>query len=213
VIAAPDQLRRSVDWSQRGGITIAVAPDLETKRLHLRRWVPSDLEAFADLNSDSVTMEYFPGLLSSKESDALAARIDSSFDRVGFGLWAVEVPGVAPFIGFVGLAVPGFHAHFTPCVEIGWRIAAKYWNHGYASEAAQAALKFGFETLQLEEIVSFTVSANHRSRRVMDKIAMLHNPSEDFDHPSLPPGHPLRRHVLYRIARPDSAPQEVGADR
>jgi RimJ/RimL family protein N-acetyltransferase len=154
-------------------------------------------------------MQHFPGVLSREESDALATRIESSFEQKGFGLWAVTVPNLAPFIGFVGLAVPRFEAHFTPCVEIGWRIAAKYWNRGYASEAAQASLKFGFETLPLEEIVSFTVPGNLPSRRVMEKIGMSHDSADDFDHPSLPAGHPLRRHVLYRIARSDAAQQQL----
>jgi RimJ/RimL family protein N-acetyltransferase len=181
------------------------AHELRTERLHLRRWVRSDRDPFAALNSDPRVMQHLPGVLSPEESDALADRIESSFDLNGFGLWAVEVPKLAPFIGFVGLDIPRFEAHFTPCVEIGWRIDAKYWNRGFASEAARAALRFGFDTLQLEEIVSFTVPGNLPSRRVMEKMGMLHNPADDFDHPSLPAGHPLRCHVLYRIARTDAA--------
>jgi RimJ/RimL family protein N-acetyltransferase len=190
-----------------------VSHELRTERLRLRRWVRSDRDPFAVLNSDPRVMQHFPSVVSREESDALADRIESSFDLNGFGLWAVEVPSLAPFIGFVGLAIPRFEAHFTPCVEIGWRIDAKYWNRGFASEAARAALRFGFDTLQLEEIVSFTVPGNLPSRRVMEKIGMLHNPADDFDHPSLPAGHPLRRHVLYRIARTDAAQLAVGADR
>jgi RimJ/RimL family protein N-acetyltransferase len=150
------------------------------------------------MNSDGRVMKYFPALLSREESDALVDRIESHFDEYGFGLWAVEIPAVAPFIGFVGLAVPRFQAHFTPCVEVGWRLASDYWNRGYATEAARAVLKFGFESAGLSEIVSFTVPANLASRRVMEKIGMGHNPADDFDHPSRPRGHPLRRHVLYR---------------
>jgi RimJ/RimL family protein N-acetyltransferase len=190
-----------------------VSHELRTERLRLRRWVRSDRDPFAVLNSDPRVMQHFPSVVSREESDALADRIESSFDLNGFGLWAVEVPSLAPFIGFVGLDIPRFEAHFTPCVEIGWRIDAKYWNRGFASEAARAALRFGFDTLQLEEIVSFTVPGNLPSRRVMEKIGMLHNPADDFDHPSLPAGHPLRRHVLYRIARTDAAQLAVGADR
>jgi RimJ/RimL family protein N-acetyltransferase len=108
---------------------------------------------------------------------------------------------VTPFAGFVGLSVPGFEAQFTPCVEIGWRLDAAYWNRGYASEAARAALEFGFASLHLEEVVSFTVPGNVRSRRVMEKLGMTHSPDDDFDHPALPEGHALRRHVLYRLAR------------
>jgi RimJ/RimL family protein N-acetyltransferase len=144
-------------------------------------------------------MEYFPCTLSREESDARATRIDAHFEEHGFGLWAVEVPGVTPFAGFVGLSIPSFEAHFTPCVEIGWRLAAEFWAHGYATEAARAALAFGFGTLGFAEIVSFTVPENSRSRRVMERIGMTHNPADDFDHPALLTPHPLRRHVLYRI--------------
>jgi RimJ/RimL family protein N-acetyltransferase len=118
----------------------------------------------------------------------------------GFGLWAIEVPEVAPFIGFAGLAVPQFRAHFTPCVEIGWRLAFEYWGHGYATEAARLALGYAFGTLALSEVVSFTAATNHRSRSVMERLGMRHDPVDDFDYPSLPENHPLRRHVLYRLA-------------
>ena len=148
-------------------------------------------------------MEYFPSTLSRAESDALAARIDAHFSRHGFGLWAVEVPGVTPFAGFIGLSIPRFVAHFTPCVEIGWRLATAHWGRGYATEGAHAVLAFGFDTLGLDEIVSLAVVGNQRSRRVMEKIGMRHSPSEDFEHPLLSEGHPLRRHVLYRIGKPN----------
>jgi len=173
-----------------------------TERLILRRWLPGDHEPFAALNADPLVMEHFPRTLSREESDAMIGRIEGDFEQNGFGLWAVEVRQVAPFVGFVGLSVPRFKAHFTPCVEIGWRIAAGYWNRGYASEAARGALAFGFETLKLEKIVAFTVPGNLPSRRVMEKIGMAHNDSDDFDHPLLPAGHPLSRHMLYTIARP-----------
>ena len=175
--------------------------DLQTERLCLRRWLPSDRAPFAALNADPRVMEYFPAPLSRHESDALATRIEAHFAEHGFGLWAVEIPHVVPFAGFIGLAIPRFTAHFTPCVEIGWRLAAAHWGQGYATEGARAVLRFGFETLGLNEIVSFTVPANHRSRRVMERIGMHHNPADDFDHPALPEGHLLRRHVLYRCAR------------
>jgi ribosomal-protein-alanine N-acetyltransferase len=152
------------------------------------------------MNADPRVMEHFPATLSRAESDATVDRITAHFDAHGFGLWAVEIPGVAPFGGFVGLCQPRFEAHFTPCVEVGWRLAAEHWGQGYATEAAKAALKFGFETLGLHEIVSFTVPANRRSRRVMEKLGMMHDPDDDFDHPILATGHPLCRHVLYRIA-------------
>lgn len=174
---------------------------IESERLWLRRWRESDRDAFAAMNADPVVMECFPKTLSVDESHALVERIARHFDEHGFGLWAVEVKDVEPFIGFIGLARPRFEAHFTPCVEIGWRLAASHWGRGYATEGALAALAFGFRHLQLDEIVSLTAVQNQRSRRVMERIGMTHTPADDFDHPSLPQGHPLSRHMLYRIAR------------
>jgi RimJ/RimL family protein N-acetyltransferase len=182
-----------------------VPRELRTPRLLLRRWRPEDREAFAALNADPRVMEHFPATLSRHESDARAERIEAHFEKHGFGLWAAEIPGVAPFAGFIGVSIPGFEAHFTPCVEIGWRLAVEHWNRGYATEGARATLAFGFESLQVEEIVSFTVPANIRSRRVMEKLGMTRSPKDDFDHPVLPEGHPLRRHVFYRLARPHAA--------
>jgi len=176
-------------------------PTIHTARLHLRLWRDEDLPAFAALNADPRVMEFLPKPLDRAESDARAAGIRAHFARHGFGLWAVEVPGVADFIGFVGLSVPQFEAPFMPCVEIGWRLAREHWGFGYATEAARAALDFGFQRLGLEEIVSFTVPANRRSRGVMERIGMTRTPDDDFDHPALPEGHPLRRHVLYRARR------------
>lgn len=173
--------------------------ELRTDRLLLRRWRPEDREPFAVLNADPVVMEHFPALLAREESDRMAERIEIHFKEHGFGLWAVELLGQASFIGFVGLAIPRFEAPFMPCVEIGWRLAADYWGQGYATEAARAAAAFGFEQVRLGEILSFTAVANQRSRRVMEKIGMSHDPADDFDHPVLPVGHPLRRHVLYRL--------------
>jgi RimJ/RimL family protein N-acetyltransferase len=174
---------------------------LRTHRLLLRQWRDADLEPFARLNADPEVMAHFPAPLSRPESDAQAARIRASFDDSDFGLWAVEVPGVTPFAGVAGLAVPRFEAAFTPCVEIGWRLARPHWGRGYAIEAAAAAVAYGFEEVGLDEIVSFTVPANDRSRRVMERLGMRRDPAEDFDHPRLPPGHPLARHVLYRLDR------------
>ena len=153
------------------------------------------------MNANPRVTEYLPTPLTRQESDAFVARAEAHFEQHGFGHWAVEIFGVAPFAGFVGLSKPRFDAPFQPCVEIGWRFAAEHWGRGYATEGARAVLAFGFEVVGLEEIVSFTVPANTRSRRVMEKIGMTHNPRDDFDHPLLPVGHPLRRHVLYRIAR------------
>jgi ribosomal-protein-alanine N-acetyltransferase len=178
------------------------APTITTPRLLLRPWWDEDLAPFAALNADPTVMEFFPKPLDRAESDAMVARIRDHFARHGFGQWAVEVPGVADFIGFVGMAIPRFEAHFTPCVEVGWRLAREHWGLGYATEAALAALDFGFRTLALDEIVSFTTASNLRSRAVMERIGMTRTPVDDFDHPSLPEGHPLRRHVLYRVSSP-----------
>ena len=175
--------------------------ELRTARLILRRWRPADRDPFVAMNADPRVMEHFPALLSPDETDARIARIETQFEQHGFGLWAVEIPGVTPFAGFVGLSIPSFEAAFTPCVEIGWRLAADYWGQGYATEGARAALAFGFDSLVLDEILSWTVPANTRSRRVMEKLGMTRDEADDFDHPLLAEGSPLRRHVLYRIRR------------
>ena len=175
--------------------------ELRTERLWLRRWRPEDREPFAALNGDARVMEYFQGTLSPQRSDAMASHIEDSFARHGFGLWAVEIPGVTSFAGFIGLSVPGFAASFTPCVEIGWRLAIEHWGRGYAPEGARAVLDFGFTHARLDEILSFTAVSNLRSRRVMEKIGMTRSAADDFDHPSVPEGHWLRRHVLYRARR------------
>jgi len=178
------------------------SPTLQTERLRLRRWRDSDRAPFAALNADPVVMEHMPSLLDRARCDDWVDRIEEHFDSRGFGLWAVEVPRVADFVGFVGIQVPSFEADFTPCVEIGWRLARAHWGRGYATEGARAALAFGFEEVGLDEIVAFTVPANQRSQRVMEKLGMRRSPAEDFDHPRMPEGHRLRRHILYRIARP-----------
>ncbi|GAA3956551.1 GNAT family N-acetyltransferase [Actinomadura viridis] len=175
------------------------APVLTTPRLLLRPWRPGDREPFAALNADPETMRHFPATLTRTQSDALADRIQDGFRRHGFGLWAVEVTATGTFIGFTGLSVPAFPAHFQPSVEIGWRLARHAWGHGYATEAARRALAHGFQDEGLQEIVSFTATANDRSRAVMHRIGMTHDPADDFDHPNLPAGHPLHRHVLYRL--------------
>lgn len=154
------------------------------------------------MNADPAVMEHFPEPLTRRQSDGLVGRIEAGFEADGFGLWALEVRGTGEFIGFTGLAVPEFEAHFMPAVEVGWRLARSAWGHGYATEAARAALAFGFEEVGLDEIVSFTTVANWRSRAVMERLDMSHDPADDFEHPSLPPGHPQRPHVLYRIKSP-----------
>ena len=168
----------------------------------MRRWREHDREPFAEVNADPAVMEFFPVPLSRAQSDALVEQIESGFERNGFGLWALEVLDTGEFIGFAGLAVPSFEAHFTPAVEVGWRLARRAWGNGYATEAGRAALEFGFRGAGLGEIVSFTTVANARSRAVMERLGMAHDPDEDFNHPEIPKGDPLRRHVLYRLTKP-----------
>ncbi|MBX9791235.1 MAG: GNAT family N-acetyltransferase [Pirellulales bacterium] len=180
---------------------MSAGPVLQAGNLLLRPWRDGDLPAFAALNADPRVMEFLPAVLDRAASDAMAGRIRDHFARQGYGLWAVEVPGVTDFAGFVGLNVPPFEAHFMPCVEIGWRLAVDYWGRGYATTGARAALHFAFDKLQLAEVVSFTVPHNVRSRRVMERLGMAHDPADDFDHPLLADGHPLRWHVLYRVGR------------
>jgi RimJ/RimL family protein N-acetyltransferase len=176
---------------------------LKTSRLKLREWRDEDLAPWAALNADPRVREFFPSVLTFEESAAQMRQARDHFARHGFGPWAVEVIGGAPFIGFIGLSVPSFEAHFTPCVELGYRLAFDAWGHGYATEGARAGLRYGFESLGLPEIVAFTTATNWRSRRVMERLGMDHDRADDFDHPSLPDGHPLRRHVLYRIGAPE----------
>ena len=176
-------------------------PRVETERLLLREFLDRDREPFAAMNADPRVMEHFPGLLSREESDAFVDRIGQRWAEDGLGLWAMEQRENGAFLGFTGLAPPRFEASFTPCVEVGWRLAVDAWGHGYATEAATAALRFGFEERGLDEIFSWTVPANVRSRAVMERIGMTHDAADDFDHPGLPVGSPLRRHVRYRITR------------
>ena len=180
-----------------------VPVNLRTDRLLLRQWLPTDRPLLAEINADPRVMEFFPCPLSRCESDQMVERIEAHFDKHGFGLWAAEIPGIAPLIGFVGLNVPRFEAPFTPCIEIGWRLAAIHWNRGYATEGARAVLNFAFGPLEVDEIVAFTVPHNVRSRRVMEKLGMKYSASEDFYHPLVAEGHPLRKHVLYRLKRDD----------
>jgi RimJ/RimL family protein N-acetyltransferase len=175
---------------------------LSGARVSLRPWREADRAPFAAMNADPRVMEFFVTRLDRAGSDAMIDRIGAHFDLHGFGLWAVEVPGVAPFIGFTGLAVPRFEAPFVPCVEIGWRLAADHWGRGYATEAARLALDHGFATVGLREILAFTAVGNRRSRAVMERLGMRHDSVEDFDHPLVPDGHPLKRHVLYRAEAP-----------
>jgi RimJ/RimL family protein N-acetyltransferase len=178
-------------------------PVISTPRLFLRPWRDEDLEPFAAMNADPRVMEFFPKLLTRAETEAAIERNRRHFERNGFGVWSVEAPGMAPFVGRVGMTVFEADAPFAPCVETGWRLAFEHWGKGYATEAARAAVDFGFATLALREIVSFTVPANVRSRAVMERLGMTRDPADDFDHPDIPPGNRLRRHVLYRLRRPE----------
>lgn len=190
------------------GGRLSAVPELRTDRLLLRHWQEGDLRPFAALNADPAVMEHLPSTLSLAQTVAMVDRIETAFDDDGYGLWAVEVPGVTPFIGFVGLHRALFEAPFTPAVEVGWRLAREHWGCGYATEAGRAAVAYAFSTLGLQRLVSFTTVANRRSRRVMEKLGMTHDPAEDFDHPDIVEG-PLRRHVLYRLsAGAGSAPPD-----
>lgn len=171
----------------------------ESERLGFRKWLPSDAEPFASMNGDPVVMEFFPKMLTREESDAFIARIEASFAQYGYEFWAVEEKTSRNFIGFIGFAHPRFEAPFTPCIEIGWRLAKEFWNKGYATEGARACLEYGFNELGFTEVLSFTAVTNVRSERVMQKIGM--EKIGEFDHPSVDPASSLYRHVLYRSTK------------
>jgi RimJ/RimL family protein N-acetyltransferase len=182
-----------------------VATALRTSRLLLRPWRDEDIAAFAKMSADPVVMEYLlPLSHRGLSAEAWVARARAHWDERGFGQWVVELPGEASFIGVVGLGVVSFEAPFTPAVDVAWRLARAYWGRGYATEAARAALEYGFRKLGLGEIVALTVPANQRSRRVMERLGMTHAPEDDFDHPRIAEG-PLRRHMLYRLRNPREA--------
>ncbi|RJK96159.1 N-acetyltransferase [Vallicoccus soli] len=178
---------------------------MRTARLLLRPWREEDRAPFAALNADAEVVRHLPGALDRAASDALLDRLEAQRRRLGYGLWAVEVPGVAGCIGFVGLKPLPFDEPPAPAVEVGWRLAREHWGRGYATEGARAALAHGFGALGLEEVVSMTVPANTRSRAVMERLGMHRDPGDDFEHPGLPVGHPLRPHVLYRLRREEHA--------
>ncbi|HEU4998321.1 MAG TPA: GNAT family N-acetyltransferase [Lapillicoccus sp.] len=181
-----------------------------TERLLLRQWRDEDWAPFAALNADPEVMRHFPSTLDRQESDAFAYRNAALLEVNGWGLWAVEVVESGEFVGFVGLNQPQWTAAFTPCTEVGWRLARSAWGKGYATEAARAALAVAFGPLGLDEVVSFTTVANDRSRAVMERLGMSRDPAEDFDHPKLGPDSPVRRHVLYRL-RADRFEGQTGA--
>ncbi len=174
---------------------------LSAARLRLRPWREADLAPFAAMNADPRVMEHFRKCLSRAESDEFVERMTVHFREHDFGFWAVELCESSQFIGLAGLSLATFTAHFTPCVEIGWRLAYDAWGHGYATEAACAALDDGFQRLELDEIVAFASATNTRSHRVMERLGMIRTPADDFDHPNVPTGHRVQRHVLYRISR------------
>lgn len=181
--------------------------EIETERVRLRSWRPADRAPFAALNADPQVMAYFPHQLTSAESDALADRCEAQIRERGWGFWAAELKASGAFIGFVGLNVPSAPLPFAPCVEIGWRLASRYWGHGLATEAARAALQMGFGPLGFPEIVSFTAVTNQRSRAVMERLGMRE--SGYFEHPGLPASHALRGHVLYRLTAHDAASRSL----
>lgn len=175
---------------------------IETERLGLRKWKHEDIEPFAIMNSDKEVMKYFPKTLSRDETLGYVHIIYSHFEKYGFGLFAVEEKATHKFIGFTGFSIPTFHAYFTPCVEIGWRLSKEVWKRGLATEAAKACLNYGFEALNFNKIVSFTSVLNTDSEKVMQRIGMTHRGF--FDHPKIENGSPLHRHVLYEIHKPNA---------
>ena len=174
---------------------------LETKRLILRTWIAADLDPMSAINQDPKVMEYFPATQDIAQTKTLIQRFIVQQEKLDYSLYAVELKENHEMIGWVGLSQPAFDAHFTPATEIGWRLSSKHWNKGYATEAALAVLDYAFNTLELEEVVSFTSVNNTPSRRVMEKIGLHYDPQDDFDHPTLDKDSPLRRHVLYRMTK------------
>lgn len=174
---------------------------IETPRLILREWKDEDLIPFAKLNADPVVMEHFPNTLTLEQTQTMIETLKTRFKNDGFSFFAVELKSTGEFIGMTGLNKPGYQTPFTPCVEVGWRIAKEFWNKGYATEAAKASLDFGFNTLGLDKIASFTAVENVKSQRIMDKIGMIRDHAGDFDHPNVPKDHRLCRHVLYWISK------------
>ena len=179
---------------------MARGPQIQTQRLNLRRWRKTDLKAFAAVNADPEVMEHFPRVMTEADTARAIAVFEHHFQDHGFGLWAVEHSGSGELVGFTGLAIPSFDAPFMPAVEVGWRFGKQHWGNGYATEAARAALGFGFREAGLDEVVSFTVPANVRSTRVMERLGMTHDVTDDFLHPAMPSDSPLQKHVLYRMS-------------
>jgi RimJ/RimL family protein N-acetyltransferase len=174
---------------------------IETERLLLREWIDDDILPFYEMGQDPRVMEYFPSLWSMNSVEIFIKNMQIQLEEKKYSLWALEEKKSKRFIGFVGLNSPQWEAHFTPCVEIGWRLAFEFWGKGYATEAAKSVLKYAFNKLHLQELVSFTTVGNLRSRKVMERIGMHRDPEGDFLHPKLDPNHILAKHVLYRITQ------------
>ena len=172
---------------------------LETDRLLLRPWKPADIEPFADLNADPEVMEFFPATMTLEETERWVRVVNDRIDARGYGFWAVEEKSSGQFVGLTGISKPNFEEHFTPAIEVGWRLARHHWGKGYATEAAGRSLDFGFGELDLDEIVAFAVPDNTRSRAVMVRLGMTHDPADTFDHPKIEGRR--KRHVLYRMPR------------
>jgi RimJ/RimL family protein N-acetyltransferase len=185
--------------------------EIETERLYLRQWRPEDRAPFAALNADPKVTKFLPSTPDRAASDAMADRLQSLIAERGWGLWAVETKQGGSFIGFVGLHVPAPGLPFSPCVEVGWRLAAAYWGRGYATEAARESLRVGFERLELPEIVAFDPAANTRSRALMERLGM--RPDGIFEHPRMPEGSALRPHYLYRMSREQWIERSLAATR
>lgn len=179
--------------------------ELRTQRLILRQWQEKDRLPFAEINADPEVMEHYPACLNKTESDTLMDRISNHIAENGWGLWALEIIDTHEFIGYTGLNIVTYETHFTPAIEIGWRLAKSYWGKGFAFEAATAAMNYAFEVLKLEEVVSFTIPKNQRSERLMQRLGMRRDIAGNFDHPNLPENHPMRPHILYRLSNPQFA--------
>lgn len=176
---------------------------IQTERLILRQWCDQDIDPYRKLNADPKVMEFFPNTWSQEASDISLKSARNHIEKYGWGKWAVSLLKTGEFIGRIGLEDVDFQASFSPNIELGYRIAYKYWGNGYAVEGAKAALEHGFRQLNLEEIVAFTPMQNMRSQIVMQRIGMHHSPKDDFDHPKLPKEHRLSKHVLYRLNKMD----------
>lgn len=172
--------------------------ELQTARLRLRQWHAADIAPFAAINHDAAVMRWIGAPMTHDQTQAWVGRMQQTWQEHGLGLFVAELRATPGCIGYIGLSIPRFTAHFTPCVEIGWRLASQHWGQGLATEGARAVLAWARDDVHLPAVVSFTTRGNVASQRVMQKIGMQHNPADDFDHPMLPADHPLRPHVLYR---------------